>query len=145
MAYTDATQVTITLPRGITVTGSSVPISLTEVTDWITGVDAEINAAAAQAGYEVPIAATSSQSFSLLQMHSRERVQADILGVLSPGLPTAKQYRDAYDAFIRALRKGELPLVDAPSDTDGGARELPRSNVTTFGVPSPIMPLEKVW
>ena len=149
--YISATDVTVTLPAPATVGTNTVPLTLAEVATWCDEVGAEIDGAAAAAGYAVPISPSSTGAYAQVRRLAKTGVAAQILGVLAPNVPAAggkmslaSEYRQAYETALERLREGKLPLVGATSESGDGARELPRSfessNVgATLGGASPML------
>lgn len=161
MAYISATELTQFLPQNVNITPTSAPLTDVEVLTIIGEISAELDSAAAAAGYAVPLTppASGGASSAFLQMQRWTKMGAgwQVLGIIFPSLPgaagggnsLASDYRDAYQAALLALRKGETPLVGAPTDESGGGRELPRSYSTsnpcaTAGV-VPQIEIDRVW
>lgn len=155
--YLGATEITSRLPAPVQVTGSSVPISLSEVASWIQAVGAGVNAAAAAAGYALPVSPTGSpDAYAQLGEIVADGVTCKILRVLAPHVTSstrqvtvADSYCKAYEQAMKDLREGTLILPDAPQDTSGVGRELPRSwessGEATLGGASPMMSTRTVW
>ena len=138
MPYITASELTVALPQNITITPTSLPLTQGEVGSLIAEVCAELDSAAAAAGYAVPIDPTATVAYAQMQRWTRQGAGAAVLGVLFPNMggpggqtTLADQYRAAYQAALLALRKGDLPLVGAGEDTGSGGRELPRSFSTS--------------
>lgn len=144
-----ATDLTNTFPAGVSIGTDTVPFTLAEVASVIFEVESELNAAAAQAGYAVPIATGATHAYALMQLKTRQGAAAHVLGVIFPAqggpgtrAPLVGEYRKAYEDFVKALREGKTPLIDAGSSGAGGSRELPRSFETSESIsPSPMVPL----
>lgn len=147
--YLNATELTLLLPQNIDIGASTLPLALGEITTMITEIEAELDSAAAVAGYAVPVSSSATSGFALMQKWTRDGAAARVLGVLFPGMggpgasgTLASEYRAAYQAALAALRKGEMALVGAAEDTTGtGVRELPRSYSTSnSGATTGILP-----
>lgn len=138
MAYIGATELTTILPPAITITGSSTPLTLDEVATVCAEVSAELNAAAAQAGYDVPIA-TTVEAYAQMARYAKIGVGAVVVGIYAPNVPAtaggrstlAETYAARFEKILEQIRKGQLVLVGAGSDSGGDARELPRSYETS--------------
>lgn len=141
MAYIGATDLTLVLPANVSIGTNTLPLTLGEVGSIIHEYEAELNAAAAHAGYTVPIACSASLSFELMQLNTKRGAAAHLLDILfpSPPLAVAETYRDAYEAFLKALRDGDMTLPDVDSPGTEG-RALPRSfEVTQRVCPTPMV------
>jgi hypothetical protein len=140
MGYLAATELNPNLPSRFHVTASGPGPNLTEALVMINGISAELNAAAAQAGYTVPIPTTSPGAYSLLQQYTAYGAGWRVLSVQMPNQGGPKDhevlsstYRDAYMSALQGLREGVIVLSDAPQDSSGtsGGRILPRSYSTS--------------
>lgn len=134
--YLNATELSSMLPLGATIGTNTTPLTLAEVGSVIFEVSAELDAAAAAAGYAVPILSPASSgptyAYAQMQRWAREGAGAFVLFTLYGGENAlAKDYRAAYQATLKLLRKGELPLIGAGADAGGEGRELPRSYSTS--------------
>lgn len=144
MPYLTASPWINLLPGVGTITGSSVPLTLDEVATIIARVSAEIDSAAAHAGYTVPIATGATQGgYALVEELCDYGSGWKVLRTVFPNLggpgdkiTLATEYRDAYQAGLKMLRCGETPLLGASLDTSGTGRQLPRSYSTTNVVSS---------
>src|SRR5690349_1915335 len=67
MTYVGATDLVGLLPAMPTITASSVPLTMTEVAGIIGRIEANVEGAAAAAGYTVPIPTTATGAFSQVQ------------------------------------------------------------------------------
>lgn len=143
MGYIGATELTLILPAGVSIGTNTSPFTVGEVASVIVEVSAELDAAAAAAGYAVPISppASGGPSIGYAQMQSitKKGVGAVVLRAIFPNLPgapggktsLADTYAASYEAALKMIRKGELPIVGAGSSTGGDGRELPRSYSTS--------------
>lgn len=147
MAYIGATELTLVLPAGISIGTNTSPLTLGEVASVIVEISAELDAAAAARGYVVPVGTSATSAYAQMQRWAKLGAGAQILGVLFPNLPgqtggrttLASEYRQSYQDALKALRKGDIPLVGATEDATSTVRELPRSYsssnpVATVGV-----------
>jgi hypothetical protein len=128
-----------------TVVTQSVPLNWAGVGSMIVEVCAELDSAAAAAGYAVPVPppASGGPTVGYAQMVgiSKKGVAARVLGNVFPNLPGAgtkvslvDEYRKEYQAALDAIRKGELPIVGAATDTSSVGRQLARSYSTSNGL-----------
>jgi hypothetical protein len=124
------------MPPLPTITASSIPLNIDEVATIIGRTSLEIDAAAAQAGYAVPIA--SCVGLGMIEQVCEYGAGWKVLRKFFPNqggpannVSLASEYRDAYQAALAALRKGEMPIIGAAIDTSGQGRELPRSYSTS--------------
>jgi hypothetical protein len=95
---------------------------------------AELDAAAAAAGYGVPIATTATGAYAQMQQAAQAGAAWLVLRDVFPNVSgtadrssIASEYRDAYRGFLKMLREGTVPLVGAAQDTGTSGRQLPRS------------------
>jgi hypothetical protein len=127
-----------------TVVSDSVPITYQIVGSMIYEVCAELDGAAAAAGYAVPVVSPASGGptvgYGQMVGLAKKGVAARVLGNIFPNLPGAgtkvslvDEYRKEYQDALDAIRKGELPIVGATIDVSGGGRQLPRSYSTSNG------------
>lgn len=150
MAYLNATE--IPLPAHVTITGSSNP-NLAAVATMIAQVEGELNAAAAHAGYSVPLtspaAGGATIGYAQIVGYAEKGVTARILSIAFPNLPggpgtrtsLGDDFRKEYNAALEAIRKGDLPLVGAAADSGEGGRELARSfSTSNSGATSGVVP-----
>jgi len=154
--YLAATELTLLLPAGPSIGASTMPLTLGETGSIIAEISAELDGAAAKAGYAVPVSSTATSAYAQLQHWTRLGAAAQVLGIIYPNLggpggqvTLAKTYQDAYQAALTMLRKGEVSLVGAAGDTSGAGRELPRSYSTsnpaaTVGV-LPTIDMDREW
>lgn len=145
MAYLSATELTMILPANVSIGTNTDPFTLGEVASVIYRVGANFDAAAAAAGYAVPLAppasAGATQAWAQAQQIVLDGAAAIVLGVIFPNMTgggrggdrvtVADRYQKAYDDALKMLRDGNLPLVGAPTSTGEEARELPRSFTTS--------------
>lgn len=155
--YLSASELTSRLPAAVSIGTNTSPISLAEVASWIQAVGARVNGAAAAAGYALPISPSYGDAYAQIQEIVADGVTCRILRVLAPHVTSstrqvsvAKDYCDAYEQAMKELRDGDLILPDAPQDTTGTGRELPRSWETsggeaTLGGASPMMSTRRAW
>lgn len=155
--YLSALEVSSRLPAAVSIGTNTQPITLAEVASWIQEVGAGVNAAAAAAGYQVPVTPSSPDAYAQLQGIVGDGVTCKILRVLAPHVTSstrqtsvAADYCQAYEQAMKDLREGKLILVGAPQDTTGTGRELPRSWETSGGEAtrsgaSPMMSTRRAW
>ena len=159
MPYLVASEYGGQLPGVATFTGSSTPLSLGEVATIIARVSAEIDGAAAAAGYAVPIAPPASggptAAYAQLETIAEYGAGWKILRGVFPNMggpgdknSLATEYKQAYQDALKALRDGKLALVGAAETSGTEGRELARSFETTHGTidghaASPMMSLER--
>jgi hypothetical protein len=134
----------LVLPAHATVTGSSNPNSAAVAT-MIAEVEGELDAAAAAAGYTVPLAPPASGGATIgyqqIVGYAKKGVTARVLSVMFPNLPggpgarttLGDDFRKEYLEALKLIREGKLPLVGAGSDSGGSGRELPRSYSVSNG------------
>ncbi len=151
MSYLGATELTLILPAAVSIGTDTTPLALGEVASIIAEVEARIDAAAAAAGYAVPVATGATMAIAQVKDLAKIGAAARVMGILAPniGAPGGKttlasEYRSEFNATLTLIRKGELPLVGAGSDAGEGARELPRSYETsnpggTYGGATPMI------
>lgn len=139
MAYLNATTDFVPfLPKSVpTFTGSSTPLTINAVATLIERVSVSVDGAAAGAGYGIPIPSTATQAWAQMQQITMHGVAWEVLRTIFPGQggtgdrnSVADDYRIAYMDALKALRRGELPLIGAPSASGDGGRVLPRSAET---------------
>lgn len=148
MPYIGATEVTLVLPANVSIGTNTDPLTLGEVASIIFEVEAEVNSAAAAAGYGVPVSTESPYAFALMQRTVKRGAAAAVLGIIFPNMggpgsrtPLASEYKDAYEATLDLIRTGHEPLIDAGAAGAGGSRELARSfEVTNSISPSAVIP-----
>lgn len=140
MPYLNATE--LILPAHATITGSSVP-NLAGVASMIAEVESELNAAAAAAGYQVPLVSPASGGASIAYDQvvglTKKGVTARVLSIVFPNLPggpgtrtsLGDAYRKEYQDALDQIRAGKLPLVGAGVDSGDQGRQLPRSYSTS--------------
>lgn len=140
------------LPAHVSIGTNTSPINVAAVGTIIYEISFELDGAAAAAGYAVPVAppASGGPTIGYAQMvgYAKKGVAARVLGNIFPNLPGAganagslvDDYRKEYQAALQAIRKGELPIVGASTDTSGGGRQLPRSYSTSnYGATSGVV------
>jgi hypothetical protein len=155
--YLAATELSLLLPAGPSIGASTAPLTLGETGSIIAEIEAELDGAAAKAGYAVPVSSVATSAYAQMQLWTRLGAGAQVLGIIYPNLgrggggamPLAQTYREAYEAALKMLRKGEIVLVGAGEDTSGAGRELPRSYSTsnpaaTVGV-EPQIDMDRVF
>lgn len=134
--YFGATE--LILPAHVSVGTNTRPINLNAVATIIWEVSAELDAAAAAAGYAVPLVSPASggatQAFGQIVGYAKKGVAARVLANFFPNLPgkgsgssSVTDYRQDYKDALDAIRKGDLPLVGAARSSGEEGRELPRS------------------
>ena len=137
--YIGATELAGLLPNAVpTLTGSSRPLTLSEVATIIDRVSVELDSAAAIAGYTVPISSTATQAYAQMALYNSWGAACLTLKTIFPGgapgageLPLAMDYCNAYAAVLERLRTKMEILPGAPQDTSGAYRELARSLSTS--------------
>lgn len=147
MAYLSATQAISLLPAAAaSITGSSVPLNLGEVDTISDRVSAELDAAAAAAGYTVPVSTGASVARLQMAQWAQYGVGWLVLRTLLPNIggpgdraSVAAEYRDAYQNALKMLRDGQAVLVGADIDTGSSVRQLPRSWETSHSWPATPM------
>lgn len=141
MAYLSATlgELNYLLPGRLEVTASSTP-AVPAAQAIINGISAELDSAAAAAGYSVPVSTIASYAYGLLQNYAGLGAAWRVLSVMMPNqggpkdvVALSSQYRDSYERALEQLRAGTLVLTGAARDDDGssGGRILPRSYSTS--------------
>lgn len=139
MAYISASEFVLLLPRSVgTITGSSNPITISEVATIIERVSVMVDGAAAAAGYSVPVPSSATSAFAQMQEIVANGAGWKVLRAIFPNqggandkLAVAGEYRDAYNDQVKALREGNLALVGASNDTGETSRLLPRGYLTS--------------
>lgn len=146
--YLAASELAITMPGGVTIGASTLPLNLAEVGSMIFEVESEIDGFAAAAGYAVPIATGATYGFAAVKQAIRQGAGAAVLNVLFPTMggpgdktSLAATYRQAYQDFKKALAAGNLSLVGASQAGDGSGRILPRAG----GLASPLIDTSSVF
>lgn len=138
--YLGATE--LIFPAHVSIGTNTSPMNLGGVGSIIYEVCAELDGAAAQAGYAVPVAppASGGPTIGYGQMVgiAKKGVEARVLNFVFPNVPGASKgssiaadYRKDYQDALAAIRKGDLPIVGASNSTGGEGRQLPRSYSTT--------------
>lgn len=149
MGYLSATELNPNLPGKLEVTASSAP-DYSGAQLFINGISAELDSAAAHAGYVTPIGSVASYAYGLMQNYAMYGAAWRVLSVMMPnqGGPSDKTslaeiYHDAYDRALAGLRDGSISLIGAP-EQGGGVNEgrvLPRSySVSNPGATSGVLP-----
>jgi hypothetical protein len=118
----------------------------------IAEVQGELDAAAAAAGYAVPLAPPASGGATIgyeqIVGYAKLGAACKVLRVMFPNLPggpggrtsVGVDYCSEYQAALKLIRDGKIPLVGAPADTSGGGRQLPRSySVSNPGATSGVV------
>jgi hypothetical protein len=131
--YLGATE--LRLPNGIGPFGASTrPLTLGAVGSIVFQISAELDAAAAAAGYGVPVSTTATGAYAQMQQAAQAGAAWLVLRDVFPNVSgtadrasIASEYRDAYRGFLKMLREGTVPLVGASLDTGTAGRQLPRS------------------
>lgn len=114
-------------------------------------VSAELDAAAAKAGYTIPVGTAATGAFAQLAMYARWGAGYQVLQLMtqygreSPAL--AAEYRSAYENALEMLREGNVPLVGAGRDNTETSRSLPRSYYTSNpgSVVGPQITMDGSW
>jgi hypothetical protein len=140
VVYIVASEITALLPRAAgTITGSSVPLTIDEVASMAARISYDLDAAAAAAGYSVPVGTDNVAAYAQMREYAEMGLTWRVLRTIFPAeeaarMPLASEYAQAYRDALTALREGKLSLVGAGSDVGGGSRELARSFQTShFG------------
>lgn len=139
-AYIGATELAGLLPNAVpTLTGSSRPLTMDEVATIIDRVGNELDAAAAQSGYLVPVSPTAAtQAYAQMALYTSWGAACRVLQIIFPGgapaseMPLAQDYCNDFKAVIDRLRTKQENLVGAPSDASEANRELARSYSTSY-------------
>lgn len=141
MAYISATDLTLILPAGVSIGTNTAPYTLAEIAVAISEISAELDGAAAAAGYTVPIVPPASggptTAYQQMQLLAKKGVGALVLRAIFPGLGAAGKstladsYEVSYRDAIKLIREGKMPLIGAGSSAGSDGRELPRSNYTS--------------
>lgn len=154
--YIGASELSLILPANVSIGTNTQPLTLGEVASVIVEVSAELDSAAAAAGYAVPVSTAATSAYAQMQRWCKQGAGAAVLGIIFPNLggpgarsSLADDYRTAYRDALKALRKGEMPLIGASPGAAGEGRELPRSYSTsnptaTAGV-LPTLDLDSVF
>lgn len=138
--YIGATELSGLLPKAVpTLTGSSTPLTMGEVATIIDRIGDELDSAAAQAGYLVPVATTATQAYAQMALYTSWGAACRVIQLVFPGgrgaaaeMPLAQDYCSDYRAVIDRLMQRDLNLVGAPADTSENNRVLPRSYSTSY-------------
>lgn len=141
MAYLSATGAELNgmLPAKLHVTATSTP-DYTAAQSFINGISAELDSAAAKAGYVTPISSTASYAYGLMQNFVGYGAAWRVLSVMMPNqggpkdkVALSEQYHDAYVTALAGLRDGSISLIGAPEEGGGTnqGRLLPRSYFTS--------------
>lgn len=139
MPYLVASELTTVLPAGVSIGTNTAPLTLGEVGSIIAEISAELDGAAAGAGYTVPVSSVATQAYTQMQSWTKQGAGARVLNIIFPNVSggpgsrttLAAEYAAAYRDALKALRRGEMPLVGADHDAGEGARELARSYATS--------------
>lgn len=157
MGYLNATELNPNLPGRLELTPTSTP-DLTGAMSFINGISAELDSAAAHAGYVTPISSTASYAYGLMQNYTVYGAGWRVLSVMMPNQGGPKDtvqlssvYRDAYERALEGIRDGTISLIGA-EETGGGTNQgriLPRSFSTsnpdaTSGV-TPQVTMGQIW
>lgn len=154
MAYLTASDLAVLLPvqsgGSPMLTASSNP-NMVDANVICGQVSAELDAAAAKAGYIVPVGTAATGAYAQLAMYTRWGAGYQILALMSqygkdtPAL--AKDYRTAYENALKMLRDGTVLLVGAGQDAGETARALPRSYYVTNpgSVVGPQVTMDGSW
>ena len=125
--YWSATDLAALLPRvgnQQAVTGSS-PVTITQFQTIVDLRSAEFDQAAAKAGYTVPIASSAS-GYMVAQRVVRDGASADVLRTIytGPDNKVADRFQAAYDAALKAVAAGDMPILGAALDASDANRVL---------------------
>lgn len=134
MPYISASEIALTFPNVVgTVTGSSRPMTIDEVATVAERISDELNAAAAAAGYLVPIPTTATQAYAQMALWTLYGANCRTLRTIFPGgapggeLLLANDYCTQYQAVLANLMDGSMILPGAPPDPSEANRVLARS------------------
>jgi hypothetical protein len=129
MQYAVATEITALLPQPVLgmqlVTGSSHPVNLLGVDRYLTLVESEFDAAAAGAGYSVPVSSSATSAFAYAQMVIGHGVMARVLDQINPGSKTAAAFEADFRQAIQDIRAGRQPLL-ASNEAGETGRSFPQ-------------------
>lgn len=138
MPYYSASDLVTILPAIGTVTGSSNPITIGEVASAVERVSAQLDGAAARAGYSVPIPSTATTAWRQMEQHTIEGAGCFVLRSFFPNIggpgdntSLSGEYCQAFRDALAAIGDGTEVLIGAPEDTTEGARLLARSFSTS--------------
>lgn len=134
MAYIGATELSSLLPNAVpTLTGSSRPLTVSEVATICERISVELDTAAAIAGYLTPIPTTATQAYGQMALYTSWGAACRTLQIIFPGggnsaeMPLAADYCNDFKAVLDRLRGSEEVLIGAPADSGESTRTLPRS------------------
>jgi hypothetical protein len=137
--YIQASEFVSILPNQVgTITGSSMPLTLSEVATICERVSIELNSAAAIAGYIVPVATGATQAYAQMALYNSWGAACLVLRTAFPGgaqgaeMALAQDYCDDYKNVLDRLRESTEILIGAPEDTGETGRVLARSYSTSF-------------
>lgn len=123
------------------ITGTSRPVSASQLEVQIQLISAEFEGVAAGAGYQVPIPSTATQAWDYARMVVGYGVQWQTLERITPGHKTADEMRSAYKAALDQVREGRQPILQAAETSNDRGRALPRGG----GIASPAISASQVF
>lgn len=115
MAYADKGDVQARIPRYVAFTiGASSDPSETQVAEWITESESEVNAALRQAGYST-VPATNADDMALIKGKVANKVALltlfQVLGFEGVS-ESAREELSGWREFLKGLKAGNITLVD---------------------------------
>lgn len=131
--YLGATE--LDLPAGASLGPSSAPLTINAVGSLISEVEGAVHGYLAAAGYVVPVSTAATYAWAQIRGAVRNGVMGQVLNTFFPnqGSPAdkattlASSYAAAYQAFITAIKNGDVLLVGASKEGEADGRALPRS------------------
>lgn len=122
------------------ITPTSYPLDLADFQTIIDEVSAEFDQAAAKAGYSVPIPSTATSAYTSAQRIVRQGSFSEALrAFLTIDPKRVDPYTTAYQAALKAVAGGDLPLPGAPYDPSATNRLLPIWDGVASAVFTPTM------
>mgnify|MGYP000011629653 CR=1 FL=1 len=116
------------------ITGSSRPVSASELDTIIELVEAEVAGAAAEAGYAFPVSTAASVGYNFVKQVVSDGAVGKTLRQINPNSKAASELLSAFNNALEKIRRGQMPLLGAGLLTsEQGGRALPRG----VGIASP--------
>lgn len=150
--YIGATELSLILPANVSIGTNTAPWTLGEVASLICEVSAEIDSAVVAAGYGIPIPPTATVPYGYVQRICKMGVGWQVLRTIFPDLggpgdktSIASDYRTAYEAGIKAIREGKMPLPGASTIAPDSGAVLPRGRSTSDAPSSIASGLSMNW